>query len=106
MQGTEEEIKPPIKNTTPNNFRILLRYVYGGDLSNSDVDANLAKILKGLITVTARFGVPGPKMAVESTLVQALILRNNNVTDWLLFADAMTCPLLKEHAMSYFVSIF
>ncbi|KAL7536735.1 hypothetical protein ACHAXR_007371 [Thalassiosira sp. AJA248-18] len=27
-----------------------------------------------------------------------------NVVDWLLFADAKTCPLLKEYAISFFVT--
>ena len=58
---------------------------------------------KDLIIAADRYGVPGLKLAVETTLVEALMLNSRNCADWLLFADLMTCPLLKEQAVSYFV---
>ena len=30
-------------------------------------------------------------------------MERENVSDWILFADAQSCPLLKEYAISYFL---
>ena len=90
----------PIKETTPTIFRVVLRYVYGGSLPDSvTIDTG-----KELVIAADRYGVPGLKLAVETTLVQTLMLRQNNFADWLMFADSMALPLLKEHAVSYFVA--
>lgn len=42
-------------------------------------------------------------MAAEKVLVQERILNHKNVSKYLLFADAQTCPLLKEYAIQYFL---
>lgn len=43
----------------------------------------------------------GLKIAVETTLVELRILNVENVINWILFASARTCPLLKEYATEY-----
>jgi hypothetical protein len=42
-------------------------------------------------------------MAIENILVQECILTKENVSSYILFADAHSCPLLKEYAISYFL---
>ena len=64
----------------------------------------LCRVGKDIIDAANRFGVVGLKLAVESHLVQAMAISSKNVADWLIFADAKTCPLLKEQATDFFVS--
>jgi len=59
---------------------------------------------KSIIDAANRYGVVGLKLAVETILVESLLITKSNVSDWLLFADAKMCPLLKEQAVSYFVA--
>jgi hypothetical protein len=40
---------------------------------------------------------------VENGLVQNCVLTRENVSDFILFADAQCCPLLKEYAIAYFL---
>lgn len=47
-------------------------------------------------------GIVGLKIAVENTLVKGRFIELYTSTDWLLFADTRTCPMLKEHATDYF----
>jgi len=42
-------------------------------------------------------------MTVEHALVRERILTMENVSDYILFADAQSCPLLKEYAITYFL---
>jgi hypothetical protein len=43
-------------------------------------------------------------MAVENILVNECIMNEVNISDYILFADAQSCPLLKEYAISYLIS--
>lgn len=43
------------------------------------------------------------KLAIERVLVCECVIDKKNVCDYILFADAKTCPLLKEYAISYFL---
>lgn len=97
-----ENGKPiPITETNLDVFRIVLQYVYGGETP----DANTLKELgKDIIEAANCFGVINLKLAVETALVELLVITMRNVVDWLLFADAKTCPLLKEYATSFFVT--
>ena len=101
-----------IKDTTPQVFRIVLRYIYGGGASeaidtlnsyNEDNDENARdKLGKEIIEAANRYGIVGLKLAVETALVKRCVVDMENAVDWILFADAKTCPLLKEHATNYF----
>lgn len=59
---------------------------------------------KDVIEAANRYGVIDLKLAVETALVELLVITVQNVMDYLLFADAKTCPLLKEYAVSFFVA--
>mmetsp|Transcript_3191 Transcript_3191/g.8149 ORF Transcript_3191/g.8149 Transcript_3191/m.8149 type:complete len:119 (-) Transcript_3191:436-792(-) len=43
-------------------------------------------------------------MAAECALVRQNIIDVKNAAAWLQYADSKTCPLLKEYALSYFVT--
>ena len=95
-----------INDSSPEVFRIVLRYVYGGDASEL-VGRLTSKIkdARDIIEAADRYGVVGLKLAMETALVDGLVINLNNVVDWILFADAKTCPLLKEYATSYFSAV-
>ena len=91
----------PIKDTSLEVFRIVLRYVYGADLPDESV---LKEIGRDIIEAANLYGVIDLKVAVETELVDLLVINMKNVVDWLLFADTKMCPLLKEYAISFFVT--
>jgi len=88
-----------IMDATPEVFNIVMRYAYGEDTPEENI---IKKLGKELIEAANRYGVVRLKMAVETSLVEQRVIHKCNVVDWLLFADAKTCPLLKEYAMAYF----
>mmetsp|Transcript_27963 Transcript_27963/g.52266 ORF Transcript_27963/g.52266 Transcript_27963/m.52266 type:complete len:387 (-) Transcript_27963:223-1383(-) len=88
-----------INDTSPDVFRIVLRYVYGKDAPDADVVLTKDK---EIIEAANRYEIVSLKMAVEKTLVEQQVINLRNVADWLVFADSTTCALLKEHALAYF----
>ena len=62
----------------------------------------ILKYCKDLIDLSNRFEVTRLKMIVENKMVRERIMTKENVSDYILFADAHCCPLLKEYAVSYF----
>mmetsp|Transcript_931 Transcript_931/g.2003 ORF Transcript_931/g.2003 Transcript_931/m.2003 type:complete len:395 (+) Transcript_931:38-1222(+) len=91
----------PIDDIKLGIFRIILRYVYGGDVPPDSINNDTGS---DLIMAANRLDVPGLKLAVEMTLVKSLTLTRASVADWLMFADARDCPLLKEYVTSYIVA--
>mmetsp|Transcript_20447 Transcript_20447/g.35144 ORF Transcript_20447/g.35144 Transcript_20447/m.35144 type:complete len:261 (+) Transcript_20447:720-1502(+) len=89
-----------INETTPRAFRHVLRYIYG---QTSIASSELMVLWKELIDAADRYNITHLKIMVETYAIQECIIDTKNVSDIILFADAKTCPLLKEFAMSYFV---
>jgi len=90
-----------IENVRPDIiFRIVLRFIYAGELP--DIDTIRKNGMK-IIEAADKFGVIPLKLAIETELVRNLVITAKNVTDSLIFAESKTCSLLKEAAMSYFV---
>ncbi|KAL7504478.1 hypothetical protein ACHAXN_002111 [Cyclotella atomus] len=42
-------------------------------------------------------------MSLENLLVQERVMTKENVSDYILFADAQSCPSLKECAIAFFL---
>lgn len=100
-KGQAEGTPISIEATTPEVFRHILRYIYGG---NAPDKMEIMKMGRNIIDAADRYGIVGLKVAVENTLVASCVINLSNVADYLLFADAKTCPLLKEYATSFFVA--
>jgi len=100
-KGDKEGEKIQIKNVTPDVFRIVLRYVYAGELPDRK---NSFDNGRGIIEAADRLGIIPLKMAVESGMVRNLHINRYNVTEYLIFAESKTCSFLKEAAISYFVA--
>ena len=90
----------PISDVHPDLFRMLLRFIYGGEVPGENV---LTGEGRGIIRIADRFGCTGLKLAAEAELAAAGIT-TENAADIILFADATNCAMLKEAAMEYFVT--
>lgn len=91
----------PINDVSPEIFRMILRYCYGEVVPSVD---EIKQSGKDILDAANRFSITGLKIAVETVLVESLVITTGNVADWLIFADAKSCPLLKEYATMYFLS--
>ena len=98
-EGCDPETPVPIGDVQADVFRMLLRYVYGGEHPWKDV---LNKEGRNIIRAADRFGCTGLKLAAEAEMAAAGIT-TDNAAELILFADATNCALLKEAATDFFV---
>ena len=80
-------------------FRLLLYYVYGGEISDEEFVGNE----KDFISAADKYGVTNLKLEAEVRYVHSTEITIDNVIDHLLYADAMNCALLKESVMDFIV---
>jgi hypothetical protein len=99
-QNDENSNTVVISDMNPEVFRLILEHVYSAKTPKDDV---ILKWGKELLNAANKFELPAMKMHVENRLVQGRIMSKRNVSDWILFADSHSCPLLKEHAIFYFL---
>jgi hypothetical protein len=88
-----------IADVSPDVFRHLLYYIYGGKISDDDMKART----KEIIDPANRYGVATLKLEAEACLVEGTTFCLENVMQHLIYADSMNCALLKEVAMDYIV---
>ncbi|KAL7457998.1 hypothetical protein ACHAWC_009886 [Mediolabrus comicus] len=102
--GSDSSPSKPIciNGVKPITFRWILLYIYAGKIP-SDIPV-MDLYAKDLINACDKYDLVGLKHAAESYLVRTCVINIDNVVEWMQFADAKTCPLLKEYAMSYFVA--
>jgi hypothetical protein len=97
---TDENNAVVITDMDPEVFRLILENVYSGKAPGDDA---ILKWGKEFLNAANKYELPALKMHVENTLVRERIMNKKNVSDWILFADAHSCPLLKEYAIFYFL---
>ena len=78
-----------------NTFQFLLGFIYAELVPPPS---------KTLICAANRFGVVGLKLATEANFVKSLCIDESNVIEWIIFAEANFCSLLKEYAIQYFIA--
>ena len=88
-----------INGVSPETFKHLLYYCYGGKISDED----LQESAKEIIDAADRFGVANLKLEAEAYLVQKETFTVDNILDNLLYADSKNCALLLEKAMDFVV---
>ena len=88
-----------INGVSPETFKHLLYYCYGGKISDED----LQESAKEIIDAADRFGVANLKLEAEAYLVQQETFTVENILDNLLYADSKNCALLLEKAMDFVV---
>eukprot|EP00956_Cyclotella_meneghiniana_P016812 scaffold26860_cov62-Cyclotella_meneghiniana.AAC.7 len=79
-------------------FQLMLAFVYAEQYPS---DKEMLEHGKELIDAANKYELVDLKMAVEHVLVRERILTTENVSDYILFADAQSCPLLKEYAIAF-----
>jgi hypothetical protein len=84
----------PIKITdvSPDIFRHLLYYIYGGKISDVDMKSHA----KEIIDAANRYGVATLKLEAEACLMEGTTFSLENVKEHLLYAESKNCALLKE----------
>ena len=88
-----------INNILPEVFQQLLEHIYSG---RPLTEYHILKYGQELIDAANRYELVELKMSVENVLVRERIITTKNVCEYILFADAQSCPLLKEYAISFF----
>ena len=96
---TDDKIEIP--GVSPAIFKEVVRFAYADELSTSDVLAT-AEAACAVLSAANRFGVLRCKQLAEVELATRHIAIES-AADLLLFADAQSCPLLKENAIEYIV---
>eukprot|EP00956_Cyclotella_meneghiniana_P011027 scaffold15443_cov50-Cyclotella_meneghiniana.AAC.6 len=94
------QLNQNIQGILPEVFRHILRFVY---TEFCPCTSEVLKYGKELIDAANRYELVELKVDVENVLLSERIMKRENVSDWILFADAQCCPLLKEYAISYFL---
>ena len=90
----------PIGDIQADVFRMLLRFIYGGEVPSKDVIKDKAK---DIIHAADKYGCTGLKLAVEAEMAAAGGITTDNAAELILFADGTNCAMLKEVAMDFFV---
>ena len=98
-EGCDPDTPIPIGDVQADVFRMLLRFIYAGEVPSKKVIHEQAK---DIIRVADRFGCTGLKLTAEAELATAGIT-TENAAELILFADGTNCALLKETAMEFFV---
>jgi hypothetical protein len=88
-----------INDVTPDVFRLMLSYIYGGKVSENDMKSHAREI----IDATDKYGVVSLKLESEANLVEGTTFTIENVMELLLYAESKNLALLKETAMDYIV---
>jgi len=95
--GTSSPVRLP--NVSPEVFKHMLYYCYGGEISQEDLEENSRE----LVDAADRFGMANLKLKAEACLVRNATFTPDNILDSLLYADSKNCALLLEKAMDYVV---
>jgi speckle-type POZ protein len=89
-----------INDVTPDVFRLMLSYIYGGKVSENDIKSHAREI----IDAADKYGVVNLKLESEACLVEGTTFTIENVKEILIYAESKNCALLKEAAMDYVVA--
>ena len=86
-----------ITDVTPEIFKHLLYYIYGGEVS----DENMKENAKDIIDAADKYGIVGLKLEAEASLVNSTTITFENAIENLLYADGKNCALMKEAVMDF-----
>ena len=88
-----------ITGVTPEIFRHLLYYLYGGKIAAEELESNA----KEIIDAANKYGIVGLKLEAEAAFVTSTTITFDNAIDNLLYADSTDCALIKEAVMDFLV---
>jgi hypothetical protein len=90
----------PITDVVPKVFRLMLRYVYGGDISAGEWKDHS----KDLLEASDKYGLTNLKIEAEARYVKLLKISVGDVVETVAYAEKMNCFLLKEAAIDFIVT--
>ena len=88
-----------ITDVSPDIFRHILFYVYGGSVPEADLKARA----KSIIDATDRYSIVNLKLEAEAAYVKSTKITMDNAMDNLLYADSINLALLKEVVVDFLV---
>ena len=88
-----------ITDVKPDIFRHMISYVYGVSVPQN----LLKKHAKDFIKAADKYSIVILKLEAEEAYVKSTKITMDNAVDNLRYAEAMSCALLKEKAMEFFV---
>mmetsp|Transcript_25467 Transcript_25467/g.37919 ORF Transcript_25467/g.37919 Transcript_25467/m.37919 type:complete len:426 (+) Transcript_25467:37-1314(+) len=86
-----------ITDVSPDIFRHILFYVYGGRVPKEDLKAHA----KSIIDAADKYSIVNLKLEAEAAYVKSTKITMDNAIDNLLYADSMNCAFLKEVVMDF-----
>jgi len=86
-----------ITDVSPDIFRHILFYVYGGRVPKEDLKAHA----KSIIDAADKYSIVNLKLEAEAVYVKETDITMDNAIDNLLYADAKNLALLKEAVMDF-----
>ena len=86
-----------ITDVSPEIFRHLLYYVYGGKVSEEDLKSNTREI----IDAADKYGIVNLKLEAEALLVTSTTITIENMLDLLLYSSSKNCALLQEAVLDF-----
>ena len=89
-----------IPHTSSESFRALLLHIYGCDIPELGKDIVQTR---EILELANKYGVTNLKLKAEAYYVFSTQMTFKNVMDHLLFAESMSCALLKEVAVDFIV---
>jgi hypothetical protein len=89
-----------IDDVSPDVFRHLLRYLYGGEVFE---EGDARSCARDIFEAADGYGMTELKLEAEAWYVDSKTLSMENVKELLLYADAKNCALLKERVMDFIV---
>jgi hypothetical protein len=88
-----------ITNLSPDIFRLVLFYMYGGTIAKDDMKTNVKDILEA----ADWFKVSNLKLEAEAYLLETTTFTVENVMENLLYADSKNCALFEEAALDFII---
>ncbi|KAL3827027.1 hypothetical protein ACHAXA_007534 [Cyclostephanos tholiformis] len=108
LSGGGEDTTPTasmvhIDDVSPDVFRHLLHYMYGGKVFENG-DGDVISRAREIYEAADAYGMIELKLEAEAYYVNYAIVSVDNVVELLTFADEKKCDLLKERVMDYIVT--
>jgi len=99
LAGSGDVVAMEINDVTPDIFRHMLYYIYGGKISADELKVNT----KDIIDACDKYGIVHLKLEAEACYVESTTIDIDNMMDNLLYADSKNCALLKEAVIDFVV---
>ena len=88
-----------ITDVSPGTFKHMLHHIYGGKIPEDELKENAMLIMDA----ADKYGVTCLKLEAEASLVGSITITMENMMEYLLYADAKNCALLKEHVIDFII---